>query len=64
MATTLNTPRNAPFTLTRFWGGETKGVCVNVGMGWNKPVNLTRKEAKALATALNEFANGKETPTF
>ena len=50
--------------MTRFWGGETKRVCVNVGMGWNKPVNLTRKEAKALATALNEFANGKETPTF
>tara|TARA_R100001015_G_C4477279_1_gene58932 strand:+ start:373 stop:552 length:180 start_codon:yes stop_codon:yes gene_type:complete len=57
MTTTLNTPKNAPFTLTKFWGGDTKGFCVNVGMGWDTPVNLTRKDAKALAKALNKFAN-------
>ena len=62
MTTPLKTPNDFPFTLTRFWGGTTKGVSINVSMGFDRSINLTREDAKALAETLRDFANGKEKP--
>ena len=55
--------------LTRFWGGDTRGVCVQITTPAAKPlsrtsffdtVQLTRAQAAALAADLMDFAQGRE----
>ena len=55
--------------LTRFWGGDTRGVCVQVTTPAAKPlsrtsffdtVQLTRTQAAALGKDRLEFAKGNE----
>ena len=67
MSSTLKTPKNSSFTLTRFAGKYES--CVYVSMGvvvsdkgelFDKPIRLTRNEAKSLAKVLNDFANNNE----
>lgn len=60
MATELKgtTDLNGEVMLTRYWGGEANGVCVQVNAMWPKPyLSLTKKQALELAVALVEFAN-------
>lgn len=73
MSDTLKTPRNAPFKLTRFAGPDETRVYVSVGYDFpksgeygiiEKPITLTRKDAKALAKVLNDFANNNETVIY
>jgi hypothetical protein len=53
----------AEVTLTRFFGGSDRGVCVQVtagrGVGGDY-VQLTRAQAAALAMDLMDFAAGRE----
>ena len=56
--------------LTRFWGGDTRGVCVQVTTPASKDsktrgqffdtVQLSRAQAAALAADLQDFAQGRE----
>jgi hypothetical protein len=70
MSTELKTTTDA-FTLTRFYGGEQRGVCVQVtqpnpnydsdaGGPMFNYVQLTRDEARQLAKDLMDFAAGAE----
>ena len=51
-------------TLTRFFGGSDRGVCVQVttdqGAGQFEHVALTRAQAAALAADLLDFAQARE----
>jgi len=51
-------------TLTRFFGGSDRGVCVQVtvdqGAAQFEHVQLTRAQAAALAADLLDFAQGRE----
>lgn len=55
-------------SLTRFFGGDDRGVCVQVTTKKREPQNteffdsvqLTRAQAAALAADLMEFAQGRE----
>ena len=51
-------------SLTRFFGGSDRGVCVQVttdqGAGQFEHVSLTRAQAAALAADLLDFAQGRE----
>lgn len=51
-------------TMTRFFGGSDRGVCVqvtvNMGAGQFKDVQLTRAQAAAVAFDLMDFATGRE----
>ena len=49
--------------LTRFWGGQDRGTCVQVTTGWQEHVQLTREEARTLAEDLMAFADKKEVDT-
>jgi hypothetical protein len=61
-------------SLTRFWGGDNKGSCVQVTTPACKDnrdagqffdsVQLTRAQAAALAADLLDFAQGRETEDF
>ena len=57
----------ADVTLTRFFGGSDRGVCVQVtagrGVGGDF-VQLTRAQAAALAADLLDFAQGREVEDF
>ena len=65
MATELksNTP---DVSLTRFFGGQERGVCVQVTTTYTtqedffKHINLTREEARTVAQDLLKFAEGNE----
>ena len=58
--------------LTRFWGGERRGSCVQITMqrdhkeergpadAFFDSIQLTRAQAAALAADLNAFAQGRE----
>lgn len=71
MSTELRNIPNTEITQTRFFGGQDRGVCIQITQRkeevitefadrmFNK-VQLTRKEARALATELMLFANGNE----
>jgi len=52
-------------TLTRFFGGSDRGVCVQVtvdsGAGQFDHVQLTRAQAAALSADLLDFAQARET---
>ena len=63
MATNLKSHADR-VTLTRFFGGSDRGVCVQVtvdeGAGQFEHVALTRAQAAALAADLLDFAQGRE----
>ena len=69
MATDLKTHAK-DVKLTRFWGGDNKGSCVQVTTPASKDnreagqlfdsVQLTRAQAAALAADLMDFAQGRE----
>ena len=47
--------------LTRFWGGQDRGTCVQITTDWQEHVSLTREQARAVAEDLLAFADKKET---
>ena len=51
-------------TLTRFWGGEDRGTCVQVTTGWQEHVSLTRVQALQLSRDLAAFALKEEKPDY
>jgi hypothetical protein len=55
-------------SLTRFFGGSDRGVCVQVtvdeGAGQFEHVALNRAQAAALAADLMDFAQGREVEDF
>jgi len=63
MSTELKTHADG-VTLTRFFGGSDRGVCVQVtvdeGAGQFEHVALTRAQAAAVAADLLDFAQGRE----
>jgi len=60
MATDLRS-KTQGLTLTRYWGGETRGTCVQVtSTSRNQYVTLSREEARTLANDLLAFANKRE----
>ena len=73
MAIELKTTTDA-FTMTRFYGGEQRGVCVQVTQPNPNPnydsgpmfnyVQLTRDEARQLAKDLLDFAAGAEEESY
>ena len=71
MATDLKS-RTEDVTLTRFYGGEERGTCVQITAmqhsgnhrGIFKHVNLTREQARTVAQDLMDFAEGKEIEFF
>lgn len=64
MATDLKTQTDG-VTMTRFFGGLTRGVCVQVSSDrYKEQVQLTREQARRLAQDLLAFADGKEKEFF
>ena len=71
MATDLKS-KTEDVTLTRFWGGEQRGTCVQVTAmqhtgnhkGIFKHLALTREQARTVAEDLMAFAEGKEEEFF
>lgn len=50
---------NGRVMLTRYWGGEENGQCVQVTPQWGQTwLSLTKRQAVELAVALVEFASG------
>ena len=47
-------------SLTRFWGGQDRGTCVQITTDWQEHVSLTREQARAVAEDLLAFANKNE----
>ena len=64
MTTDFKSRNGEKVQLTRFWGGEQRGTCVQVNTHWNEHVQLTREQAKQLAQDLLDFANKKEVEFF
>jgi hypothetical protein len=60
--------------LTRFWGGDNKGTCIQITVPATKEnkakgifydaVQLTRGQAAALARDLHDFATHREEETY
>ena len=70
MSTELKS-RTEDVMLTRFWGGEGRGTCVQVTTTYTanpedffKHISLSRDEARTLAADLAAFAAGVEEETF
>jgi len=59
MATDLKTSDKTVF-MTRFWGGEERGTCVQVSTDWQENISLTREQARRVAEDLLAFADGTE----
>lgn len=60
MATELSS-RTKDVTMTRFYGGKDRGVCVQVSSNrYKEQVQLTREQAAQLAHDLMAFADGLE----
>lgn len=59
MATDLKT-RDKAVMLTRFYGGEDKGTCVQVSTDYGQYIRLTREQAEQLALDLLDFAAKQE----
>lgn len=50
---------NGDVSLTSYWGGQDRGMCVQVTPQWGESfLCLTRQQAVALAVALIESASG------
>jgi hypothetical protein len=47
-------------SLTRFWGGQDRGTCVQITTDWQEHVSLTREQARAVAEDLLAFADKNE----
>jgi len=53
------TALNGRVSLTRYWGGEENGQCVQITPQWGQDwISLTKQQAVELAVALVEFASG------
>lgn len=53
------TALNGEVSLTRYWGGQDRGMCVQVTPQWGESfLCLTKQQAVELAVALVEFASG------
>ena len=53
------TALNGEVSLTRYWGGEENGQCVQVTTQWPQSyLSLTKEQARELAVALFQFADG------
>ena len=75
MSTELKT-RDDEMTMTRFWGGQERGTCVQVTLPKHRSesfgpankffssVQLTREQAGQLAADLLAFSNGEEEADF
>ena len=59
MATDLKT-RDKAVMMTRFYGGEERGTCVQVSTDYGEYIRLSRAQAEQLAQDLMAFADGKE----
>ena len=59
MATDLKT-RDKAVHLTRFYGGEQRGTCVQVSTDVGEYIKLTRTQAAQLARDLLDFAAKEE----
>jgi hypothetical protein len=59
MATDLKT-RDKAVLLTRYYGGEERGTCVQVSTDFGQYIQLTRKQAEQLALDLLDFAAKQE----
>jgi hypothetical protein len=59
MATDLKSTDKAVM-LTRFWGGQDRGTCVQITTDWQEHVSLTREQARAVAEDLLAFADKRE----
>ena len=46
--------------LTRFWGGEERGTCVQVSTDYGEYIRLSRAQAQQLAQDLLDFAQKRE----
>lgn len=64
VSTDLKTNDKHPFLLTRYWGGDSKGTCIQVtgpARGTSTEyIGMTREEALGLSVDLSRFAMGKE----
>ena len=70
MATELKS-NTADVSLTRFYGGSSRGTCVQVTTTYTadpadffKHISLTREQARSLALDLLDFAAEREVETF
>jgi len=59
MATDLKT-RDKAVMMTRFYGGEERGTCVQVSTDYGEYIRLTREQAEQLALDLLDFAAQQE----
>ena len=59
MATDLKT-RDKAVMMTRFYGGEERGVCVQVSTDYGEYIRLSRAQAEQLALDLLDFAAQQE----
>uniref|UniRef100_A0A6H2A611 Putative phenylalanine-tRNA ligase n=1 Tax=viral metagenome TaxID=1070528 RepID=A0A6H2A611_9ZZZZ len=53
MSTTLYERHNPYFALTRFWGGESKGMCIQITIE-SSYVTLDNKEIKEVIKTITE----------
>ena len=63
MATDLKT-RDKAVMMTRFYGGEERGTCVQVSTDYGEYIRLSRAQAEQLAQDLLDFAAGREVEEF
>jgi hypothetical protein len=63
MATDLKT-RDKAVMMTRFYGGEERGTCVQVSTDYGEYIRLSRAQAQQLALDLAAFAQGQEEETY
>ena len=70
MATDLKS-KTEDVMLTRFYGGENRGTCVQVTTTYTanpadffKHVSFTREQARTVAEDLMAFANSEEEPVY
>jgi len=69
MATTIKSHADQ-VTLTRFWGGDNRGVCIQITTPGDKGgyehnyVTMTRAQAGALARDLYDFSTSREEETY
>jgi len=59
MSTNLFVDDSLDVSMTRFFGGSERGVCVMVSRD-GQSISFTRDEAQVLADAFQAFADGEE----
>ena len=63
MATDLKT-RDKAVMMTRFYGGEERGTCLQVSTDYGEYIRLSRAQAEQLALDLMDFAAGAEEESY